>query len=636
VPGRLVIEDIRPRTPSPSHPAKAVVGEAVAVEAVVFKEGHDVLTGRAVLYVGSSSRKPAAEAPLQALGNDEWTATLVPTQIGLHRIVVEAWTDRHATWAHKVRAKLQAGVATDVEVAEGILLLEPVEGDGGPVDEALAGLRSGVLSPALEPEVAATLAGPAHASDVTRSGSQPLWVDRKRALFGSWYELFPRSFGGFKGVEARVPELAAMGFDVLYLPPIHPIGITARKGPNNTLVAGPDDPGSPWAIGSAEGGHTDIHPQLGTVDDFRHLVGEVEAQGMEVALDYALQCSPDHPWVREHPEWFHHRPDGSIACAENPPKIYQDIYPINFWPDREDHRAALWQACRHILDHWIDLGVRIFRVDNPHTKPIAFWEWAISGVHEQHPDVIFLAEAFTRPHVMARLAEAGFSQSYTYFTWRTEQHGPDGIWAYMEELAHGPKADYMRPNFWPNTPDILSGPLRYGPPSAFIIRLVLAATLSPSYGAYSGYELFENLPASESNEEYLDSEKYQIKDRDYGQPGTLAPLMAALNHIRRRHPALQQLRSIHFHPTGNPQIMAYSKVSDDGADVVLTVVNLDPFGTQEAVLDLDLSVLGIGWDETYQVIDELSGEHYIWAGAHPFVRLDPAVRAAHLLDLRPW
>jgi starch synthase (maltosyl-transferring) len=576
-----VIEDIRPRAPGKGRFAKAITGESVRVTAVMFRDGHQRLTGRARLYGAdrpdSSGRtvEPEAESPLTSLGDDRWGAVLVPQRVGPHRIVIEGWTDCGP--------------------------------DGG---------------------------GPGGAPDLTTSEPVLLWVDRERALVGAWYELFPRSFGGFKDVEARASEVAAMGFDVLYLPPIHPIGMTARKGPDNALVAGPDDPGSPWAIGSHEGGHLSIHPDLGTVDDFVHLVEEVKASGMEVALDYALQCSPDHPWVAEHPEWFHHRPDGTIACAENPPKIYQDIFPLNFWPPTERDRVAMWDACKGILEYWISLGVRIFRVDNPHTKPIPFWEWVIAEVQKAHPDVLFLAEAFTRPKVMARLAEAGFSQSYTYFTWRTEQHGEEGLWAYLDELAHGPASDYMRPNFWPNTPDILSGPLRNGPPSAFALRLVLAATMSPSYGVYSGYELCENEPASDQNEEYLHSEKYEIKHRDYGRPDSLAPLMTRLNDVRRRHPALLRLRCIRFHPTTNPQVIAYSKQSDDQQDAVLTVVNLDPQRPQEASIGLDLGALGLPVDRPYRVFDELSGEGFEWVGSDPFVRLDPLVRVAHVFDLR--
>jgi starch synthase (maltosyl-transferring) len=456
-----------------------------------------------------------------------------------------------------------------------------------------------------------------------------IWVDRPRALVGAWYELFPRSYGGLRGAAGRVPALAGMGFDVLYLPPIHPIGTKFRKGRNNTLGATAGDPGSPWAIGSSDGGHTAIAPDLGTFADFSSLLDTLAVHGMEVALDYALQCSPDHPWVREHPEWFHHRPDGSIAYAENPPKKYQDIYPINFWPEEEADRKALWDACKGIMDFWIARGVRIFRVDNPHTKPIAFWEWLIPAVQRDHPEVILLAEAFTRPKMMAKLAEVGFSQSYTYFTWRTEQYGPEGIRTYLEELA-GEKADFMRPAFWPNTPDILSGPLRDGPPAAFALRLVLAASTAPTWGIYSGYELYENEPASPDNEEYLFSEKYEIKHRDFDQEGTLVDLITRINAIRRRHPALQRLRSLRVHQSDNPQILAYSKVGDEGDDVVLMVVSLDPYHLQEATLGLDLGAMGLASDRPFAVIDELSGDRYDWFGPNPYVRLEPWTRAAHV------
>jgi starch synthase (maltosyl-transferring) len=575
VTGRLVVEDLSPRTPHAGHQAKVVVGELVRVSATAFGSPHDRLAARALLHCGKS-RKPEAVLPMRPVGNDEWEGWLTPRHIGSHRLVVEAWLD--------------------------------------------------------EPEGC----DPASAALLTASAPQGLFVDRELALFGAWYELFPRSFGGFKGVTDYLPKLAEQGFDVVYLPPIHPIGVTARKGRNNTLNPGPDDPGSPWAIGNSAGGHTSIDASLGTDEDFDRLLTAAHRLGVEIALDYALQTSPDHPWVLDHPEWFHHHPDGSIACAENPPKVYQDIYPLNFWPDNEADREALWQACKHILDHWISRGVRVFRVDNPHTKPMAFWEWVIGEVKAKNPEVIFLAEAFTRPKVMARLAEAGFTQSYTYFTWRTAQHGSEGLWAYLEELAHGPLADYMRPNFWPNTPDILSGPLREGPPAAFALRLVLAATLSPSYGIYSGYELYENQPASEDNEEYLYSEKYELKNRDFDQPGTLIPLITTLNRIRRSHPALQRLRSIRFHPTDNDAIIAYSKMSDDRTDAVLSVVNLDPHQAQAATVSLaDPQGLGLSTDRPYRVKDELSGESYTWQGVRPWVRLDPEVQVAHVFDLHP-
>ncbi|MHB1534496.1 MAG: alpha-1,4-glucan--maltose-1-phosphate maltosyltransferase [Acidimicrobiales bacterium] len=647
--GRLVIEDIRPRTPNQGYSAKAVVGEAVEVRAVIFKDGHDILAGQ-VKLIADGRAKPQDAAALVPLGNDEWAATVVPRRLGRHQIVVAAWTDRWATWAHKVQVKLEAGQDVDVEIAEGILLLgtaKPAR-KGRPqpaVAAALAALHDETLTPerrlvlALGPSASDALSDPHGAPDLTTAAPQALWVDRERALVGAWYELFPRSWGGFKGVEERLPALAEMGFDVLYLPPIHPIGVSYRKGANNALVTGIDDPGSPWAIGSAEGGHTDIAADLGTPEDFAHMRDAAAEFGLEVALDYALQCSPDHPWVSEHPEWFHHRPDGSIAYAENPPKKYQDIVPLDFWPEQDEDRVALWQACKAILDFWIARGIRIFRVDNPHTKPVAFWEWLIPAVQAKHPDVIFLAEAFTRPKVMAKLAEVGFSQSYTYFTWRTGQHGPEGLWAYLEELAHGPTADYLRPNFWPNTPDILSGPLRDGPPAAFAMRAVLAATLSPSWGVYSGYELCENQPASATNEEYLDSEKYQIRPRDFDRPDSLAPFLGALNRVRRAHPALQRLRSIRFHPSDNPAVIAYSKLGDErvdgaAADAVLVVVNLDPRHAQDSTLHLDLDHLGLPDDRPFYVRDELSEELYFWTGPSAFVRLEPWLRVAHVFDLR--
>jgi starch synthase (maltosyl-transferring) len=646
VTGRIVIDDIHPRTPDAGYPAKAVIGEAVKVSAVIFKDGHDILAARAHL-VSDDPATPDQVADLRpgTVDVDQWSATVVPTAIGRHQVMVQAWTDRYATWAHRAEVNLEAGQDMTVEIADGRALLlgavDPVSGRTDPaVAEAVAALDDATLglparfAPALSGPVAAALAGPEHGSDVTVALPRSLWVDRERALVGSWYELFPRSHGGFKGTEERVPAVADMGFDVLYVPPVHPIGISHRKGANNTLVAGADDPGSPWAIGGAEGGHTSVDPDLGTIDDFRHLVEVISAHGMEIALDYALQCSPDHPWVTEHPEWFHHRADGSIAYAENPPKKYQDIFPINFWPERDADRIALWRACKEILDFWIEQGVRIFRVDNPHTKPVAFWEWVIPAVQSEHPEVLFLAEAFTRPHVMEKLAAVGFTQSYTYFTWRTERDGPEGLSAYMETLTEGPAADYFRPNFWPNTPDILSGPLRNGPAAAFALRLVLAATLSPSYGIYSGFELYENQPASATNEEYLNSEKYEIKHRDYEGSDNLSVLVTALNTIRRRHPALQRLRNLTLHPADNPNLVAYSKVSDDGRDVLLVVVTLDPLLAQDGIVHLDAEALGLPLDRPYVVRDELSGERFVWSGSDVYVRLEPWSRVAHVVDLR--
>jgi starch synthase (maltosyl-transferring) len=597
--GRIIIDDIRPHTPTGAFPAKAVVGQAVEVTADIFKDGHDILAARVRWRPVNGKRAKWQSVPMVPLVNDRWAGVIVPEVIGPHAFVVDAWTDRHATVIHKLEVKRADGQAIDVEEAELALL-----GDDD---------------------------GPQGAVDLTSSPPYRLWVDRELALVAAWYELFPRSEGGFKGTKERLPALASMGFDVVYLPPIHPIGRTFRKGPDNSLEAGPDDPGSPWAIGGPEGGHTGIDPDLGTLADFRDLVGEAERLGMEIALDYALQCSPDHPWVTEHPGWFHHRPDGSIAYAENPPKKYQDIYPLNFWPPDDAERQAMWDACKGILDHWIGEGVRIFRVDNPHTKPLAFWAWLIPAVQAEHADVIFLAEAFTRPKMMAKLAEVGFTQSYTYFTWRTGQYGEEGLRAYLEELAHGPKADFMRPNFWPNTPDILSGPLRHGGAAAFRLRLLLAALLAPSYGIYSGYELIENEPASEANEEYLHSEKYQIKSRDWDRPTSIAPFIAAINAVRRAHPAFSRLRSLHFHHSDNPAVMAWSKRSDDGTDTMLVVANLDPDHVQETKLWLDLDALGVS--TPISVLDVLSGQTFVWPGQDPYVRLDPLSQPGHVLHV---
>jgi starch synthase (maltosyl-transferring) len=555
---------------------------------------------------------------------------------------VEAWTDHFATWRRDLQVKHEAGQDVDVELDEGARLLETavrrVSGDDRKlVRSTIERLRdddlrlSSRVAAGLDPGLASALADLPDTGDHSRSRPFPVWVDRERASVGSWYELFPRSYGGLQGAARRLPEIADMGFDVVYLPPVHPIGRTARKGRGNTLGAGPDDPGSPWAIGAPDGGHTAVHADLGTIDDFDAFVAEADRLGLEVALDYALQCSPDHPWVREHPEWFHHRPDGTIKYAENPPKKYQDIYPLNLWPPDAGDRAALWQTCKDVLDFWIGHGVRVFRVDNPHTKPFAMWEWMIPAIQAAHPDVVFLSEAFTRPALMAKLAEIGFSQSYTYFTWRTHK---GELREYVEQLAHGPLADYMRPNFWPNTPDILSGPLRHGHAGVFKQRLVLAATLSPSYGIYSGYELCENEPASEHNEEYRYSEKYEIKERDFDQPGSLVPFVRRLNEIRRAHPALTEPSNVHFEHSGNDQILAWSKRSHDGSDIVLVVVNLDPFHAHEDTLWVDLERLGLPADAPYEAHDELAGITYVWEGPSPYVRLAPD-EPAHVLHLRP-
>ncbi len=641
--GWLVIDNVRPRTPNGYSP-KAAVGERVAVTADIFRDGHDILGARVRWRPEVSPGWSVA--PLAHVGNDRWEGFIEPTAVGSHRFVIEAWTDRFATWRHDIEIKVGAGQDVSTEFEEGARFIEALIDGAAPRDQPrLRGVaavlrdttasRGDRLNAGLDDYVASLLAGVPDATDLTSTDARPLWVDRALGRVGAWYELFPRSEGGFEGAMKRLPAIAEMGFDIVYLPPVHPIGTTFRKGPDNTLTPDEHDVGSPWAIGGAEGGHTAVHPDLGTIEDFGRFMAEAADHGLEVALDYALQCSPDHPWVSEHPEWFHHRPDGTIRYAENPPKKYQDIYPINFWPPDEAARVALWGACKAILDHWIDHGVRVFRVDNPHTKPFAFWEWMLAAVRAEHPDVLFLAEAFTRPKVMARLAEVGFTQSYTYFTWRTARRELE---EYLVELGRGPTADYMRPNFWPNTPDILSGPLRNGPPSAFMSRLVLAATMGPSYGIYSGYELGENEPASDTNEEYLHSEKYELRARDWDAPSSLAPLIARLNDTRRRHPALAELRTIRFHTIDSPHMIAYSKTAPVGdaapSDVVLVVVNLDPYSWHEGTLSLDLGVLGLPDGVLFEAHDELTGATFGWTGPHQYVRLDPAL-PAHVLHLRP-
>ncbi len=588
----IVIENVRPRTPSGRFPAKAVAGAPVRISADIYTDGHDELAARARVHLADGPGSATwVDVPLVAVGNDRWEGFCTLDRLGLHEIVIEAWVDLAATWARDTERCLDAGVEPPPPLA----------------------------------------AGQPTTTRRTTAGPFKLWIDRALAQHGAWYELFPRSEGGFAGTIERIEAVAAMGFDVVYLPPIHPIGTSHRKGPDNTLTAGPDDPGSPWAIGSAEGGHTAVHPELGTIDDFDRLVAAARDLGVEIALDYALQCSPDHPWVAEHPAWFHQRSDGTVKFAENPPKQYQDIYPLNFWPDAVTERDALWQACREIIEFWVSHGVRIFRVDNPHTKPMAFWAWLLPAVQSLHPDVIFLSEAFTRPKVMAKLAEVGFTQSYTYFTWRTTKAE---LVEYVTELTAAPLVDYFRPAFWPNTPDILSGPLRRGSAAAFRLRLLLAATLVPTYGIYSGYELVENEPKSDHDEEYARSEKYERKTRDWLHEGSLAPFVTHVNLARRAHPALATAANIAFCDSTNDQILAYARWSEDGTDVVLGVVNLDPDAVQEDTIWLDLDLLGLPHGRSFVAHDELTGETYHWTGSAHYVRLDPSVGPGHLFHLR--
>jgi starch synthase (maltosyl-transferring) len=633
----IVIDDVRPRTPA-GFPAKAVIGELVPVSAVLIADGHDLLGARARWRATGS--ESWASVPLKLTVNDRWIGVITLHELGTHELVVDAWTDRYATWVHDIEIKVAAQQDVELELEEGAQILEALA-ERLDVDAAEAVRGAAValrrttcsldvrLNAAFDDKVAALVDG---LPDARQSSSAPcsIWVDRERAAHAAWYELFPRSFGGFAGAAAHLDYVADLGFDVVYLPPIHPIGRTFRKGRGNTLHPGPDDPGSPWAIGAAEGGHDAIHPELGTIDDLEAFVARARALGLEVALDYALQCSPDHPWVRDHPEWFEQRPDGSIRYAENPPKKYQDIHPISFWPADEADRVALWTACQGILRHWMVHGIRTFRVDNPHTKPLAFWAWIIEEIHRTDPDIVFLAEAFTAPAMMAKLAEVGFTQSYTYFTWR---HEAWELREYVAQLTSPPLVDYMRPSFWPNTPDILDEHLRRAPPAAFALRFILAATLVPTYGIYSGYELCENEPASEANTEYLHSEKYEVKQRDYDDPASLAPLIRSVNEIRQRHSSVWSLRDVRLHHSDNEQVLAYSR-GHLSTELLLCVVNLDPHHAQDTTVRLDLGALGIPHDVRYHVHDELTGSTYDWHGEAAYVRLDPTEgQVAHLFHV---
>ncbi|MFF0159496.1 alpha-1,4-glucan--maltose-1-phosphate maltosyltransferase [Streptomyces sp. NPDC005263] len=641
--GRIPVLDVRPVVQRGRRPAKAVTGETFEISATVFREGHDAVAANVVLTDPEGRHGPWTPMRELAPGTDRWGATVTAGEPGQWSYTVEAWSDPVTTWRRHAQIKIPAGMDVELVLEEGARLYEraaagvPKKGKRQVLRAAVDTLRdenrsaAARLAAALTPEVDAVLARYPLRELVTASDPLPLLVERERALYGAWYEFFPRSegtpdtpHGTFRTAARRLPAIARMGFDVVYLPPIHPIGHTFRKGRNNTLSPTPDDVGVPWAIGSPEGGHDAVHPDLGTLEDFDWFVEQARDLGMEVALDFALQCSPDHPWVQKHPEWFHHRPDGTIAYAENPPKKYQDIYPIAFDADFE----GLVAETLRVLRHWMAHGVRIFRVDNPHTKPVVFWERVIADINRTDPDVIFLAEAFTRPAMMHTLAQIGFQQSYTYFTWRTTK---DELTEYLTELS-GEAASYMRPNFFTNTPDILHEYLQHGGRPAFEVRAVLAATLSPTWGIYSGYELCENTPLKEGSEEYLDSEKYQLKPRDWDtaehEGRSLSPLITRLNTIRRANPALRQLRDIHFHQADKEAVIAYSK--RQGSNTVVVVANLDPDHTQEATVSLDMPQLGLEWHESVPVRDELTGETYHWGRAN-YVRLGPG--GAHVLTV---
>ena len=662
---RAVIDAVLPHVDGGRFPVKRVVGEALAVTAHVFTDGHDQV--RARLCWRREGDTAWQEAEMLPLGNDVWGASCTPDAQGRWRYAVSAWVDHFQSWRAELKRRvdpadilLAARAGADLADAAAARakgedrkslaawarnLRQRAEAVGKTALDALDSVASeiaAIKSLALGDDLAAIAdryPDRRHATSYPGGQGLPLVVDRQRAAFSAWYELFPRSaaleegrHGTFADVQAQLPYVAAMGFDVLYFPPIHPIGRARRKGRNNTLTPEPGDVGSPWAIGADEGGHKDVLPALGTLDDFRLLVQAANAQGIEIAMDIAFQCAPDHPYVKSHPDWFRKRPDGSVQYAENPPKKYQDIYPFDF--ETEDWRA-LWAELKSVFDHWIGYGVRIFRVDNPHTKAFAFWEWCIAAIKQEHPDVLFLAEAFTRPKVMHRLAKLGYSQSYTYFTWRNTRHE---LMEYFNELAHGPGRDYYRPNAWPNTPDILNEHLHDAPRAVFMTRLVLAATLSSSYGIYGpAYELMEGRPREPGSEEYLDSEKYQL--RHWGalsleREDSLASFIATINRIRNTHAALQSNSELRFWDTSNPYLIAYAKRDADGRNAVLTVVNIDATFTQTGWVHVDAAWMGVGGEAHYLAEDLLTDQRFHWNDGANFVSLVPSQMPAHVLKIQ--
>jgi starch synthase (maltosyl-transferring) len=627
-PPRIQIGQPAPMIDCGRYPSKRTVGDAVAVSADIFADGHDVL--RAVVRSKAPGARAWQENALVRIDahidGDRWAGEFQVDRLGRYTWTIEAWTDAFASWREELSRKIDAA-QTDLsgELSEGTVLLEQAAArakgaDRKRIERALTGLRDEDANPeiALDPALFAAIERhPDRSRSTTMDRELHVDVDPVRGRFGTWYELFPRSWGGFTGVQAQLPELARLGFDVLYLPPVHPIGLTNRKGANNALTAAPGDPGSPWAIGDETGGHTAIHPGLGTMEEFDALVSAAGEHGISIALDFAIQCSADHPWLTEHPEWFNRRPDGTLKYAENPPKKYQDIYNVNW--DSEDWQG-LWNALRDVLRHWAGHGVTVFRVDNPHTKPLAFWEWVIAELRREHPEVIFLAEAFTRAAMMRQLAKVGFNQSYTYFTWKSSKWE---LADYVTELATSGMQEYYRPNFFVNTPDILTEELQHGGPPKFASRLVLGATLSPTYGIYSGFENFERVPVRAGSEEYDNSEKYEIKERSLDGP--LLSLIERINTIRRENAAFQHLDNIQFLTTENDALIAYAKRTGD--NIVIVVVTLDPAAAQEGVVVVPY---GLGLPPVFTVSDLLSGESFDWRMGRNFVRLDP-YRVAHLL-----
>jgi len=644
-PPRVHIEGVAPAVDAGRWPVKRVVGEVLRVGADIVKDGHDLMAAR-VCWRGPGDGGWRWVPMAYDDPSDRWSADVPLERVGRGAFTIEAWPDHFGTWASDLEKRIAAGQDVELELLEGAGLLDAAAArargeDRSVLERAAQQLRNGNLAlagrtaSALSAAVRALAASLPDDDEITRYAPEAaVVVDRELARTAAWYEMFPRSqatepgrHGTFADAARALGRVADLGFDVVYLPPIHPIGRTHRKGPNNSLVCGPDDPGSPWAIGNEDGGHTAVEPALGTLADFDRFVAEARRLNLEVALDYALQCSPDHPWVKEHPDWFFVRADGSIRYAENPPKKYQDIYPVNFWcADRE----ALWRACRDVVLFWIGHGVHTFRVDNPHTKPFALWEWLIADVKAAHPDVIFLAEAFTRPKRMKALAKLGFTQNYTYFTWRNTSWE---LREYLTELTQTDMAEYFRGNFFANTPDILHEYLQTGGRPAFLVRLVLAATLSPLYGMYSGFEVCEGTPVRFGSEEYRDSEKYQVRVRDWDAPGNIAADVRLVNRIRRENPALQGATNLSFHTSESEHILFYRRAAPPGGSDLLVVVNLDPHHVQETMVHVPLDALGISPHETFGVHDLLSGERYRWSGVRNYVRLDPAARVAHVLRI---
>ncbi|MDH2905305.1 MAG: alpha-1,4-glucan--maltose-1-phosphate maltosyltransferase [Methanomassiliicoccales archaeon] len=635
----IVIENVDPEIDCGSHPAKRKVGDTVVVSADIFSHGTDLLAAD-VLYrrKGQNSWKRAS---MVHLGNDRWSGHFTLDACGLFQFTIEAWRDHYSTWLDRLNRWHAAHEDISQDIRIGARMLRAMSVNAGSSGQSLSEAADRLEK--LTGDDAVVFAGSKSvlllaASFQKRSTTRleqelEIYVDRTIAGFASWYELFPRSqgtvpgrSGTFADCERRLPDIAAMGFDVIYLPPIHPIGRTGRRGKDGGPSPGPDEPGSPWAIGNEQGGHKSIHSELGTIEDFRHLIIKAKSMNIEIALDIAFQCSPDHPYVKEHPEWFYHRPDGSIRYAENPPKKYYDIYPLDF---ENENRKALWEELRSIFEFWIDAGIKTFRVDNPHTKPFSFWKWVIAELRKKHQDVIFLSEAFTKPNVMYELSKIGFSQSYTYFTWKNFNFELE---QYFSEISAPGISNFFRPMLFTNTPDILPFVLQTGGRNAFIIRALLAATLSPLWGIYSGYELCEN-DALPGKEEYRNSEKYEIRTRDWNSPGNIKAYIAKLNEIRRENAALQEFGNIRFHPAGNPNLVCYTRTSVRGDNVLMVVANVNPFEAQETLLRVPLSELGVASPENYRVEDLLSGDVYTWHGENNLVRLVPGEASAHVFKV---